>query len=157
MLAGGALVPQYGELFILALLPCSILADPGAFVPWDGAEPDDSLALEHGAGWGEHQAGGCCGAPLLPGVPCSRLSFIGNIRSSWACMRRSHICTCICMCPTYMDAYALLSAPGPAHGGSLFWGMQVLLGVWNAGVQAGTRLPHRAGSCGFTKTSARLG
>lgn len=43
-------------------------------------------------------------------------------------MERSHVCTFICLPPKYMDAYALVSAPGPAYGGSLFWGMQRLLG-----------------------------
>lgn len=28
----------------------------------------------------------------------------------------------VCSSPTYMSAYALLSAPGPAYGGSFFWG-----------------------------------
>lgn len=78
-------------------------------------------ALEQGEGRGSIVYGGCCGALLLIRVLSPRLEFIRRIGAgcAWGIHRYVHVH----LSPTFMDVCALVSAPGPASGGTLFWEM----------------------------------
>lgn len=109
----------------------------------DGAEPDGSWALASfgaGGGKGEHRLWGSCGALLLIRSPSLSWSSSGASEAAgcaWGIHRYVHVC----LFPTFMDACALVSAPEPACGETLFWEMQMVLGGQAAGWYP-TALPY---------------